>query len=154
MGLADADAVAMVWLLDRLVMALTNWLTSLKGKVSANLRGHRCEHWRKLAIKNRLKAAKARCLVNRTILGGADWSDGKLYRVAGCQWHLLTVTGLFICVSGCCRNQRCKVARLQLLEAKFDGKTLPHRLLLTVSDFLCQTKARASISRHYLTAKC
>lgn len=136
-GLADADAVAMVRLLDRLVMALTNWLTSLKGKVSANLRGHRCEHWRKLAIKNRLKAAKARCLVNRTILGGADWSNGKLYRVAGCQWHLLTVTRLFICVSGRCRNQRCKVARLQLLEAKFDCKTLPHRLLLTVSNFLC-----------------
>lgn len=149
----------MVRLLDRLVMTLTNWLTSLKGKVSANLRGHRCEHWRKLTNwswpdTNRLKAAKARCLVNRTILGGADWSNGKLYRVAGCQWHLLTVTGLFICVSRRCRNQRCKVARLQLLEAKFDGKTLPHRLLLTVSNFLCQSKARASISRHYLTAKC
>ena len=149
----------MVRLLDRLVMTLTNWLTSLKGKVSANLRGHRCEHWRKLTNwswpdTNRLKAAKARSLVNRTILGGADWSNGKLYRVAGCQWHLLTVTGLFICVSRRCRNQRCKVARLQLLEAKFDSKTLPHRLLLTVSNFLCQSKARASISRHYLTAKC
>ena len=78
--------------------------------------------------------------------------DGQLYPIAGGQRHLLTVTWLFIGVSGCRRHQeRCQIARPRFPEAKSDGKTLPHCLLLTMRYFLTHAETCTAIPRYYLT---